>query len=325
MVEKIIDGDTIDVSLGGETTRVRFLNVDAPEIGRNGSLSECFAEQARDRVQELIPVGSEISLKFDQERLDRYGRTLAGVFRDGALINAEIAREGFGVAMDIAPNHRFYKEVSDAEGEAARAGRGISAAGPECYVAPEDAASVKEAQAAVAAAGEFAPAAVHVGSEAEFSEARTILGRLAAAEIALSKIDHDREHWSEFRQEAYGKEIERSLRALHQDLSTHRDRFDAAIRNEEQRREQNARTESLPQMGAWAREIRKSLEAEGPAPSAAAGNGSVPPVAPSPSPSGGGAKYTGCRAYGGKHALTSVDENGRPYAKIDCAAKAPIG
>lgn len=35
--------------------------------------------------------------------------------------------------------------------------------------------------------------------------------------------------------------------------------------------------------------------------------------------------YTGCRAYGGNYAMTSVDKKGRSYAKIDCTTKQQIG
>lgn len=40
VVNRVIDGDTIDVDIDGETTRVRLLNIDTPEIGYNGEPSE---------------------------------------------------------------------------------------------------------------------------------------------------------------------------------------------------------------------------------------------------------------------------------------------
>ncbi|OFT63634.1 thermonuclease family protein [Corynebacterium sp. HMSC05E07] len=33
-VQSIIDGDTIDVVQDGETTRIRLLNIDTPEMGK---------------------------------------------------------------------------------------------------------------------------------------------------------------------------------------------------------------------------------------------------------------------------------------------------
>ena len=50
-------------------------------------------------LEELLPPGTVVGLEYDQERTDRYDRTLAGVFlEDGTLVNAEIARQGLGCA-----------------------------------------------------------------------------------------------------------------------------------------------------------------------------------------------------------------------------------
>lgn len=117
-VERVIDGDTIDVRLDGETQRVRLLNVDTPETKHPQKEIECLGPEATEFLEDQLPVGQEIELEFDQERTDRYDRILAGVFKDGALINAEIARAGLGVAVSYGPNTRFYPEVQSAQEEA---------------------------------------------------------------------------------------------------------------------------------------------------------------------------------------------------------------
>ena len=70
----VIDGDTIDVSVKGETKRVRLLNIDTPELGRDGVSDECLAREAKARLEELLPAGTKVSLEYDVERQDRYGR-----------------------------------------------------------------------------------------------------------------------------------------------------------------------------------------------------------------------------------------------------------
>ena len=63
MVHRIIDGDTIDVVMpDGEIERIRFIGVDAPEMGERGREegAEPGAVEARDFVAERIPVGSTI-------------------------------------------------------------------------------------------------------------------------------------------------------------------------------------------------------------------------------------------------------------------------
>jgi len=137
-VERIIDGDTLDASIKRETVRIRLLNIDTPEIGRDGNPSECFAEEAKQRLAELVPPGTKVHLEYDQERLDKYGRTLAGVFRDDQFVNEQLAREGLGRAMLVEPNSRFYQRILDAESEPRDAGHGIFGATPGCFAANSD-------------------------------------------------------------------------------------------------------------------------------------------------------------------------------------------
>jgi len=79
-VHRIVDGDTIDVLMSnGEIERVRFIGVDAPEMGRFGTEegAEIGAVEARDFVARTIPVGSTIWLESvgnDRDRFDRLRR-----------------------------------------------------------------------------------------------------------------------------------------------------------------------------------------------------------------------------------------------------------
>ena len=122
-VVRVVDGDTVDVRLGHQgTTRVRLLNVDAPETVDPNSEVECLGPEASQRLKELLPEGSTVDLAFDDERTDRYGRTLAGVYADGELVNAQLASEGLAVPMTVGSNTRFQAAV-EASWEAANESR----------------------------------------------------------------------------------------------------------------------------------------------------------------------------------------------------------
>ncbi len=49
--------------------------------------------------------GQEVSLEYDWEKKDKYGRTLAYIYRksDGLFINAEIIKQGYGFAYTRFP------------------------------------------------------------------------------------------------------------------------------------------------------------------------------------------------------------------------------
>jgi len=90
-VEKVIDGDTIDVVIGGEHQRVRYYGIDAPEKDE-----ECYQE-ATERNRELV--GTTVRLEPDARDKDEHGRLLRYVFtNDGISVDAALVSEGLAKA-----------------------------------------------------------------------------------------------------------------------------------------------------------------------------------------------------------------------------------
>lgn len=131
-VLRVVDGDTVDVDRGGEEVRVRLLNIDTPETKHPNKAVQCMGPEATRRLEELLERGDRVVLQYDEERTDRYGRTLAGVFEGGSLVNAEIARAGLGVPVVFEPNRRFYPEVVAAWNEAEERQAGLNQPNLEC-------------------------------------------------------------------------------------------------------------------------------------------------------------------------------------------------
>ncbi|WP_291278866.1 thermonuclease family protein [Galactobacter sp.] len=125
VVVNIVDGDTFDAKVQGETTRIRMLNIDAAETKKTTKVAECYAAEATEKLESFLKEGDVVRLEFDKQKKDESGRTLAGVYEDDTFINAEIARQGLGLAVKHEPNVKFYPEVLAAEKEAREAQRGI--------------------------------------------------------------------------------------------------------------------------------------------------------------------------------------------------------
>lgn len=147
-VQRVVDGDTIEVEQQGVKTTVRLLNIDTPETKHPNKNVECLGPEATELTESLLEPGDQVSLEYDIEREDRYGRTLAGVFEDDVLINAEIARAGLGVPMAMDPNFKFYDRVKDAFDEAATAEAGFFDPTIDCTIPAqaEAAATPEDAQ-----------------------------------------------------------------------------------------------------------------------------------------------------------------------------------
>ena len=100
----VIDGDTLDLADG---RRVRLIGINAPEIGRRGSVSEPYAQAARKELLRLAE-GAKLRLLVGDQATDKYGRTLAHLFDEqGANIEARLLRQGLGFTVAVAPNLRL--------------------------------------------------------------------------------------------------------------------------------------------------------------------------------------------------------------------------
>lgn len=125
-VLRVVDGDTIIARVAGRRERIRYIGIDTPESVKPNTPVQCFAIAASRRNKSLIG-GRQVTLRFDVERRDRYGRLLAYVYRDsdGLFVNADLVRGGYAVPMTIPPNVRHANEFVRLAREARRAGRGL--------------------------------------------------------------------------------------------------------------------------------------------------------------------------------------------------------
>jgi micrococcal nuclease len=96
-VLRVIDGDTLSVRTStGRTLTVRLVGIDSPETKKPGTPVECGGRQATAAMKRLVlnhrGRGLSVTLTTDptQDRVDRYGRTLAYV--NLAASNLDVAK-----------------------------------------------------------------------------------------------------------------------------------------------------------------------------------------------------------------------------------------
>jgi len=126
LVTRVIDGDTVDVTIGGRRERVRLLGIDAPERRTEERPAEPFEKEATDFARRLAR-GRQVTLATDpgHEDRDRYGRLLRYVYLpDGRFLNLELVCQGYARAYT---RYRFtrQKEFRACEKEARSHGRGM--------------------------------------------------------------------------------------------------------------------------------------------------------------------------------------------------------
>ena len=112
------DGDTVRVVEGPQRLTIRLACIDAPETAQRP-----YGTASRQMLLQLLPLGSTVSLQVQTK--DRYGRTVAEVFRDGRSVNLAMVSNGQAFA------YRKYLAACDsraylsAEAEAQRQRRGF--------------------------------------------------------------------------------------------------------------------------------------------------------------------------------------------------------
>lgn len=131
-VESVVDGDTVDVRVGGRHSRVRLIGVNTPETVDPRRGVECFGPEAKEFTARALPPGTRIRLERDIEPRDDYGRLLAYVYRssDGTMVNLALVAGGYAVPLRIEPNTAHADRFRDAALSAQRSQRGLWSACP---------------------------------------------------------------------------------------------------------------------------------------------------------------------------------------------------
>jgi micrococcal nuclease len=105
-LERVIDGDTIDIDVHGTRERVRLIGIDTPETVKPNTPVQCFGPEASAHTKSLLPKGTRLHVERDVEPRDKYQRVLAYVYRadDGLFVNLDIIGRGFARLLTIPPN-----------------------------------------------------------------------------------------------------------------------------------------------------------------------------------------------------------------------------
>ena len=134
-VTRIVDGDTLKVFYLGSEESIRLIGIDTPESRVNKKTKRdaersgqdidtiiAMGKRATEYVKSLVEPGDLITIEFDAQERDRYGRLLCYVYlSNGKMLNEEIVKAGYANVMTIPPNvkykNRFLRAYKDARKE----------------------------------------------------------------------------------------------------------------------------------------------------------------------------------------------------------------
>jgi micrococcal nuclease len=124
VVTEIVDGDTINVTIGEKAFTVRYIGIDAPETN-GGDSPQCYAREATEANRILVK-GQTLRLVKDRTHFDRYGRLLRYAFlSSGVLVNEALVKDGFAFAKRYKPDTRRAVQLERAQAAAKKSNAGM--------------------------------------------------------------------------------------------------------------------------------------------------------------------------------------------------------
>ncbi|HEY8368526.1 MAG TPA: thermonuclease family protein [Thermodesulfobacteriota bacterium] len=158
-VLRVVDGDTVDVQLGGRRERLRLIGLNTPETVDPRRPVECFGREASAKAKALLPAGTRVYVEQDpqQGQRDRYGRLLAYlILPDGRNFAEVMIADGYGFEYTYRLPYRYQERFRAAQARARAEQRGLWApsACPERRPdAPQARRADPQAQGALRSAG----------------------------------------------------------------------------------------------------------------------------------------------------------------------------
>ena len=134
-VKRVIDGDTLVVSINNQDRRVRMLGVDTPETVHPKKGVQPYGKEASNFTKQSL-TGRRVWLEYDSSPLDRYERHLAYIWLERPakidessirreMFNARLLLEGYAKVMIIKPNKRYEDLFKKFQSEAQSSKRGL--------------------------------------------------------------------------------------------------------------------------------------------------------------------------------------------------------
>jgi micrococcal nuclease len=127
IVTNVVDGDTVDVLMNGETKRLRLIGVDTLETKDPRKPVQCFGKEASAFTTSKL-LNQKVTLESDasQGELDKYSRLLRYVIlSDGTNFNKLLISEGYAHEYTYRTAYKYQAEFKAAQADAEANKRGL--------------------------------------------------------------------------------------------------------------------------------------------------------------------------------------------------------
>ncbi|KKQ46844.1 MAG: Micrococcal nuclease [Candidatus Woesebacteria bacterium GW2011_GWC1_38_13] len=137
-VSRVIDGDTIEVSIDSKTEKVRIIGIDSPETVDPRNSVECFGILSSNKAREALKIGGDIYLESDpsQDNKDKYSRLLRYVWiNEKTDFGRYMIEEGYAYEYTYEKPYKYQSIYKQSQKDAEVGKKGLWADGV-CVITP---------------------------------------------------------------------------------------------------------------------------------------------------------------------------------------------
>ncbi len=123
-VKWVYDGDTLLLT---DKRKIRLIGIDTPEVKHHKQRKQAYSAKAREALRELLKKNNyKVTLRYGDERKDRYARTLAHVYTpNGINVSTWLLEKGFASTLIFPPNIKLADCYKKSESHAQQLSLGI--------------------------------------------------------------------------------------------------------------------------------------------------------------------------------------------------------
>jgi micrococcal nuclease len=126
-LNRVVDGDTIEVAVGSEKHKVRIIGINSPESVDPRKAVECFGLEASAHMKELLNA-PYVRLETDSSQAgeDKYGRWLRYAYSQAGLdVGLQMIKDGYAHEYTYDAPYTYQTVYRTAQREAQTARRGL--------------------------------------------------------------------------------------------------------------------------------------------------------------------------------------------------------
>lgn len=123
VVSRVVDGDTVVITIDGKDEKVRLIGVNTPEsVGRYAKNPQPYGKEASNYTKKQLD-GKTVYLEKDVSDTDKYGRLLRYIWLEEPdksnmkekMFNAILLKEGYASVMTYPPDVKYSKTFVEIE------------------------------------------------------------------------------------------------------------------------------------------------------------------------------------------------------------------